>query len=80
MAAQLKTGSANVQRTAQTFESAMSHTDSVMVKINRGQGSLGLMVNDPSMYRNADSLLVALRILAIDVKAHPSRYVNVKIF
>lgn len=80
MAAQLKAGSANVQRTAATFESAMSHTDSVMEKINRGQGSLGMMVNDPSMYRNADSLLVALRILAVDVKAHPSRYVNVKIF
>jgi len=80
MAAQLKAGSANVQRTAETFEAAMSHTDSVMVKINRGQGSLGLLVNDPSLYRNTDSLVITLRNLAADVKAHPSRYVNVKIF
>ena len=45
-----------------------------MAKINRGQGSLGLMVNDPSLYRNADSLLVTMRSLIADVKARPSRY------
>ena len=80
MAAQLKAGSANVTRTAASFESTMGHIDSVMVKINRGQGSLGLLVNDPTLYRNADSMFVSMRELAADVKAHPSRYVNVKIF
>jgi hypothetical protein len=38
------------------------------------------MLNDPSLYRNADSLLVTMRSLVADVKARPSRYVNVKIF
>ena len=82
MAAQLKASatSVNVQRTARASSRDGSHTDSVMVKINRGQGTLGLLVNDPALYRNADSLFVALRALAADVKAHPSRYVNVKIF
>ena len=80
MAAQLRKSASSLTRTATSFESMVGHTDSVMVKIDRGQGTLGLMVNDPRLYRDADSLLVMLRALAADMKAHPSRYVNVKVF
>ena len=54
--------------------------DSVLSKINAGQGSLGLFVNDPSMYRRSDSLLVQLRSLIADVQANPKRYLSVKLF
>ncbi len=54
--------------------------DSVFAKINAGQGSLGLFVNDPSMYRRSDSLLVQLRALIADVQANPKRYLSVKLF
>ncbi|HUO51668.1 MAG TPA: MlaD family protein [Gemmatimonadaceae bacterium] len=80
MAAQLRKSASSLSRTTASFESMVSHVDSVAVKVNRGQGSLGLLVNDPSLYRDTDSLMVALRALAVDVKARPSRYVNVKIF
>jgi phospholipid/cholesterol/gamma-HCH transport system substrate-binding protein len=80
MAARLKKSAGQIDTTSQSFQSTMVHLDSVLVKVNRGQGSLGLLINDPRMYRDADSLLVALRSLAGDIKAHPSRYVNVKIF
>jgi phospholipid/cholesterol/gamma-HCH transport system substrate-binding protein len=80
MAAQLRKSASSVTRTASSFESMVGHTDSVMVKIDRGQGTLGLIVNDARLYRDADSLLVTLRALAADLKAHPSRYVNVKVF
>ena len=80
MAASLRKSSQSLSRTTASFESMVADVDSVAVKVNRGQGSLGLLVNDPSLYRNADSLLVSLRALAVDVKARPSRYVNVKIF
>jgi phospholipid/cholesterol/gamma-HCH transport system substrate-binding protein len=80
MAASLRKSSQSLSRTTASFESMVADVDSVAVKVNRGQGSLGLLVNDPALYRNADSLLVSLRALAVDVKARPSRYVNVKIF
>jgi len=80
MAAELRKSATSVTATAASFESMVTHVDSVARKVDRGQGSLGLLVNDPSLYRNADSLMVALRALAVDVKARPSRYVNVKIF
>jgi phospholipid/cholesterol/gamma-HCH transport system substrate-binding protein len=80
MAAQLRASASSLSKTAASFQSMVTHVDSVATKIDRGQGTLGLLVNDPSLYRNSDSLVVALRALAVDVKARPGRYVNVKIF
>jgi phospholipid/cholesterol/gamma-HCH transport system substrate-binding protein len=62
------------------LDSFLANSDSVMVKINRGQGSLGLFVSDPSMYRRTDSLLVQMRALIADIQAHPKRYVSLKLF
>lgn len=58
----------------------LARSDSVMSKINRGEGSLGLLVNDPSLYRGADSTLRALQALITDMKRNPKKYVNVRIF
>jgi phospholipid/cholesterol/gamma-HCH transport system substrate-binding protein len=52
----------------------------VLIKVNRGQGTLGLLVNDPSLYRRSDSLLVKIDALIADIKANPGRYVKLKIF
>jgi phospholipid/cholesterol/gamma-HCH transport system substrate-binding protein len=66
--------------TQNRLDSFLANSDSVMVKINRGQGSLGLFVTDPSMYRRSDSVLVQLRALLADIQANPKRYVSVKLF
>jgi phospholipid/cholesterol/gamma-HCH transport system substrate-binding protein len=86
-AAQLKEASDDVRtmskqlgRSQGRLESLLSTTDSVMLKINAGQGSVGLLVNDPALYRNSDSLVTELRALIADFKAHPKKYVNVRVF
>lgn len=58
----------------------IANGDSVMGKINRGQGSLGLLVNDTSLYRNADSTLRELQALIRDMRKNPKKYVNVRVF
>lgn len=58
----------------------MAHADSIVRKVDRGQGSLGLLVNDPRLYQHSDSLLIELRALLADVKKQPKRYFGVKIF
>ncbi len=58
----------------------IANSDAVMTKLNRGDGSLGLLVNDPSLYRSADSTLRELQSLIADMKRNPKKYVNVKIF
>ena len=62
------------------LDAAITHGDSVLTKINAGTGSLGLLVNDPTMYRQTDSLLTELRALVTDFKANPKKYVSVRIF
>jgi phospholipid/cholesterol/gamma-HCH transport system substrate-binding protein len=62
------------------LDSFLANGDAVLAKLDRGEGTLGLLLNDPSLYRRGDSLLVSLRELAADLKAHPKRYVNVRLF
>lgn len=54
--------------------------DSIFGKVDRGEGSIGLLVNDPSLYRNSDSLLIDLRALIADVKRDPKRYFGLRLF
>jgi len=54
--------------------------DSVLTKINRGQGTLGLLLNDPSMYRRTDSVLTELRSLVADLRNNPKKYISVRLF
>jgi phospholipid/cholesterol/gamma-HCH transport system substrate-binding protein len=51
-----------------------------MGKINRGQGSLGRLVNDSTFYQTSDSLMRELLALVTDIRKNPRRYVNVRIF
>lgn len=62
------------------LQSFVAHSDSVMTRIHRGEGSLGLLVKDPSLYHSSDSLVRELRELAADMRKNPRRYVNVRIF
>lgn len=86
-AAELRRGSAQIHmmseqlsRTQGRLDSFLTNGDSVLVKLNSGQGSLGLLLNDPSLYRNSDSLLTQLRGLVTEVRTNPKKFVSVRIF
>jgi phospholipid/cholesterol/gamma-HCH transport system substrate-binding protein len=61
-------------------DDVLSASDSVLRKIDRGQGTLGMLVNDPSMYRRADSVLTELRALVNDLRTNPKKYISVRLF
>ena len=86
-AAELRRGSAQIRmmseqlsRTQGHLDSFLTNGDSVLTKLNSGQGSLGLLLNDPSLYRNGDSLLTQLRGLVTEVRTNPKKFVSVRIF
>jgi len=54
--------------------------DSVLMKINRGQGTIGRLVNDSSLYVGSDSLVTSLRALVQDIRANPKRFFGFKLF
>ena len=78
--ASLRRTGAALERSQGSLEALLARSDSVLRKIDRGDGSLGLLVNDPSLDRNGDSLAVRQRELIEDIRANPKRYVNVRIF
>ena len=70
----------NLAATQNRLDNFLANGDSVLVKINNGQGTLGRLVTDPSLYVGSDSLVTALRALVTDVKANPKRYFSLRVF
>ncbi len=69
------------------FTSAINNADRVLAqaadvftKINKGEGSLGQMVNDRKLYDNLDSTAKNLDELIKDLKANPKRYLHFSVF
>jgi len=62
------------------LDTFLASGDSILAKVNSGQGSLGLFVNDPSLYRRSDSLVMQLHALVADIKANPGKYIRLRIF
>ncbi len=72
--------SEDATNTQSRLSGAVTKADSVFTKMNSGQGTLGLMINDPRLYQNSDSLITELRALVADVKRNPKKYINVRVF
>jgi phospholipid/cholesterol/gamma-HCH transport system substrate-binding protein len=79
-AAQVRELSTRFATTQAKVNSVLDRSDSVFAKIDRGQGTLGLLVNDPSLYRRTDSVLAELRALTADIRANPRKYLTVRLF
>jgi phospholipid/cholesterol/gamma-HCH transport system substrate-binding protein len=49
-------------------------------KMNKGEGSLGKMINDQELYDNLNKSTKELNLLLKDMQRYPGRYVNVYVF
>ena len=58
----------------------VNHVNLILEKVNKGEGSLGQLVNDDKLYVNLEKTSKNLNILIEDLKKHPSRYVNFSVF
>lgn len=76
----LSTMTMSLERSEASLRGALGKADTLLGRIERGEGTLGLLVNNPSLYRNSDSLVVDLRSLINDFRRNPKRYVNLSIF
>lgn len=70
-------------RFSETFQSlnrALAASENVMRKVDEGDGSLGKLVNDPTLYENLEDATRQLNLLLLDMKYNPKRYVNFSVF
>jgi phospholipid/cholesterol/gamma-HCH transport system substrate-binding protein len=72
--------SAGLGRTLASLESTMASLDKVTQKIESGDGTLGLLMNDKEMYTNLTNASRELDLLLQDFRLNPKRYVNVSVF
>lgn len=70
----------NVQKTMTDLQGAVAGMQDVMQKMQRGEGSVGQLVNNDTLYRNLESSANSLNLLLEDLRLHPKRYVSFSIF
>jgi len=71
---------ANFKQTIDNANKAVSDLQGVVSKVNNGNGTLGLLVNDRQMYDNLNNASKNLDSLVIDLKENPKRYVHFSVF
>lgn len=52
----------------------------LLAQINNGQGTIGKLVKDETVYNKLDAAVANLNNLLVDVKARPYRYINISVF
>jgi phospholipid/cholesterol/gamma-HCH transport system substrate-binding protein len=72
--------SANLSQTISNINSTFGQSAALLEKINKGEGSLGLMASSDSLYNNLISASSNLTLLLKDMNEHPKRYVHFSVF
>ena len=77
--------STNLARLTQRLSSTTAALDTLLRRVNRGEGTLGRLAADTMMYHDLRALSVSLTALLTDLKEHPDKYmkpglVRVKLF
>ena len=59
--------------------SAAQSLDSILTRLQRGEGSLGRLMEDDTVYVNLREASEELKVLIQDIREHPERYLNVEV-
>lgn len=71
---------ANVGQTVRNASAALGNFQAILNKIEEGDGTLGQLVNNDSLYFNLENASRDLDSLLIDMKEHPGRYIHFSVF
>jgi phospholipid/cholesterol/gamma-HCH transport system substrate-binding protein len=51
-----------------------------MEKIEKGEGTLGMLINNDQLYKDLEKSALELNLLLEDIRLNPKRYVRVSVF
>ncbi len=71
---------ADIGGTLATIDTTMQNLQTITDKINSDEGSIGLLLNDKTLYNNLTNTTDNANKLVIDIKEHPSRYIHFSVF
>ena len=70
----------DVEGTMARVNATIDNLNAFTAKLNSGEGSMGLLLNDASLYNNLNNTVRSADSLLTNLKAHPKRYVHFSIF
>lgn len=75
-----KLNNIDVEGTMAKVDATLANVEELTAKLNSNEGTIGLLMRDPSLYNNLNSTMRSADSLLIDLKAHPKRYVHFSLF
>jgi len=76
----LQTTSRNLAAFTDSLRGTAQQLNAVLNKVDKGDGTLGKLLNDPGLYHDLRRLTTRLDSLTLDFKKNPRRYINLEIF
>lgn len=70
----------DVATTMRKVHEAMADVKAVTAKINSNEGTLGLLMRDPTLYNQLNTTVRSADSLMVNIRQHPKRYVHFSIF
>jgi phospholipid/cholesterol/gamma-HCH transport system substrate-binding protein len=70
---------APITKAVTDLQGAVAGLNAIVEKVNKSEGSLGLLINNKDVYNNLNATLGSVNALMADLKAHPGRYINVNL-
>ena len=71
---------AQIAQTVNNANKAVTEMKEVLARMNSGQGTLGKLSKNDSLYTNLNKTAADLDKLLVDLKEHPNRYVHLSVF
>ena len=70
----------NISPVFDELKSSLAGINTIIKKLNTPENSAGLLINDPALYQNLNSLAGSMDLLLKDVRSNPKRYVHFSAF
>ena len=70
----------SVNRTSEVVLLASASLQTILQRIEEGEGTLGQLSTNPALYETLAEALESIRLLTDDIRANPGRYVQIEIF
>ena len=68
---------ANIGNTIESLNTSLENVNTLLVNLNEGKGSMGLLLNDETLYKNLEGASKEIEELLRDIKLHPKRYFRI---
>lgn len=70
---------ASLHQMLNNVDNILGHVDTIFAKINRGEGTIGALVNDNDLYYNLNQVSENLNRLLVEFRYNPRRFINLSL-